>query len=529
MKIAHVCLTPFLLCLTLSLTACKKGAEASQELAVGTSAATIPVPAVAAGVPAAAAPAAPASAEFDFSSVAESAVALPPFPYIDYPPTLKSAFQETQSSPMDEPYVILGKNLYRVEGRVQTRTFHNDHAEMSELEIRRNYEGAIKALGGIKVNDVQPDDKTLIAANGDEFVMRKQKLRIPEVNLSYDAYLIRKGSVRHWIVLMVNGRTTRLLSIEETPFVQTVGYMDDGGRTKPVTAIGAPPAATEPVDVDALAVTETALPPFPYLAYPPTVKGAFQETKTAKFDAASVIVGKQLRTLEGRVETRSFNNMHANMSSMALRRNYEAAVKGLGGIKVNSAQPEDAVLITANGDETTMRDKLRILERNMSYDSYLIRTPQKRVWIVLMFSDSKTRILAVEEKDFVQSVAFVTADKMRTELAANGRIALYVNFDTDQATIRPDGKPAVDEISTLMKKDPTLKLAIEGHTDNVGDAKHNKELSQRRADAVVASLVAAGIEKARLSSSGIGDARPLADNKDEPGRAKNRRVELVKK
>ena len=122
----------------------------------------------------------------------------------------------------------------------------------------------------------------------------------------------------------------------------------------------------------------------------------------------------------------------------------------------------------------------------------------------------------------------VTADKMRSELAARGRVALYLNFDTDKATIRADGKPAIDEIITLMKQDATLKLAVEGHTDNSGDARHNKELSQQRAAAVVEALVKASIDRARLSSSGLGDSRPLADNKDEEGRARNRRVELVR-
>ena len=530
MKFKQVFLMSLLLGVALSMVGCKKQAVATQNTPLRTTEAA-PAPleqtATAPAVPSAASAAITDQAAFDFNTVPESAAAIPPFPYIDYPPKVDAGSRETVSSPLDEIYVILGRRLHRLEGRVEQRTFDNRDAEMSALEVRRNYEAAIKALGGIKVNLVAQDDKAILAAGGDELKLR-DKLHVPQDAMSYDAYLMRKGPVRHWIVLMVNDRLTRLLSIQEKPFVQSVGYVNAGGAVKLPTSSGAPPVAPQPVKLDGIPISNTALPPFPYLAYPPTLDKAFQQTKSAKFDSVSVIVGDHLQVLEGRVETRSFHNKDADMSQMALRRNYESAVAGLGGVKVSTVAPENGALIVASGDESEMRKKLRILELNMSYDAYVIRTPEKRVWVVLMFNDSKTSILTVEEKDFVQSVAFISADKMATELATKGRIALYVNFDTDKATIRADGKPTVDEIANLMKIDGALKLAIEGHTDNSGDARPNKELSQQRADAVMNSLVMTGVDKRRLSASGFGDKRPLANNKDEQGRAKNRRVELVK-
>lgn len=145
-----------------------------------------------------------------------------------------------------------------------------------------------------------------------------------------------------------------------------------------------------------------------------------------------------------------------------------------------------------------------------------------------MFSEDRTNLIAVEEKAMQQSVALVTADTMRTELAAHGHIPLYINFDTDQATIRSDGKPLVDQIAALLSKDMALNVSIEGHTDNSGDNRHNLELSRQRADAVVHAMIASGIDNRRLKAAGRGAGVPLADNKDEAGRAKNRRVELVK-
>lgn len=107
-------------------------------------------------------------------------------------------------------------------------------------------------------------------------------------------------------------------------------------------------------------------------------------------------------------------------------------------------------------------------------------------------------------------------------------MALYVNFDTDKATIRPESAPTVAEVVTLLRQNPALRLAVQGHTDNAGTAAHNQRLSEARAQSVVAALTAAGIGAARLQAAGFGQTQPLADNATEAGRAQNRRVELVK-
>jgi OmpA-OmpF porin, OOP family len=122
------------------------------------------------------------------------------------------------------------------------------------------------------------------------------------------------------------------------------------------------------------------------------------------------------------------------------------------------------------------------------------------------------------------------AEDMSKGLAAEGKIALYgLYFDTDKAEIKPESKAQLAEMAALLQKDAALKVYIVGHTDNVGSAARNLTLSQQRADSVVRALVSEyKVSEARLSARGIASFAPISSNDTDPGKAKNRRVELVK-
>ena len=122
-----------------------------------------------------------------------------------------------------------------------------------------------------------------------------------------------------------------------------------------------------------------------------------------------------------------------------------------------------------------------------------------------------------------------TAESIKSQLDKSGRAVLYINFDFNKATIRPDAKPIIAQVLKLMNDNPDLSLEVNGHTDNVGSHDYNVKLSQLRAAAVVSTLVAEHIAPGRLSSGGFGPDQPIDDNSTEKGRAKNRRVELVKR
>lgn len=119
--------------------------------------------------------------------------------------------------------------------------------------------------------------------------------------------------------------------------------------------------------------------------------------------------------------------------------------------------------------------------------------------------------------------------QIETQLAAEGRVRLDgVNFGFNSDVIQPASRPLLDQIAAVLKSKPAWKVTLEGHTDNVGGAAFNKGLSDRRAGAVKAYLVGAGVPEAQLTAIGFGLDRPVAGNDSEAGRSQNRRVELVR-
>lgn len=102
-------------------------------------------------------------------------------------------------------------------------------------------------------------------------------------------------------------------------------------------------------------------------------------------------------------------------------------------------------------------------------------------------------------------------------------------FDTGKATLKSESMEEIQKVADYMKKNPTARFEVQGHTDNQGSDKINDPLSQQRAEAVVKALESLGVDGFNLRASGKGSHEPIADNKTEEGRAKNRRVVFVKK
>jgi OmpA-OmpF porin, OOP family len=101
-----------------------------------------------------------------------------------------------------------------------------------------------------------------------------------------------------------------------------------------------------------------------------------------------------------------------------------------------------------------------------------------------------------------------------------------LRFATDSAKIDAKGKKALDEVAAVLKKNPKLRVQLDGHTDATATEQHNRTLSEQRAQAARSYLVAKGIEKKRLEAKGFGESKPAAENDTAAGRAQNRRTEI---
>lgn len=102
-----------------------------------------------------------------------------------------------------------------------------------------------------------------------------------------------------------------------------------------------------------------------------------------------------------------------------------------------------------------------------------------------------------------------------------------VVFEAGKATLQPSAMTAIDRLAQMLGVYPERSVRIEGHTDSMGDPKANQELSERRAAAVRDALLARGVEAARVEAIGLGATHPIADNRTESGRQKNRRIDIV--
>jgi outer membrane protein OmpA-like peptidoglycan-associated protein len=247
-----------------------------------------------------------------------------------------------------------------------------------------------------------------------------------------------------------------------------------------------------------------------------------------------MIAGDKVVAIEGKVFVDRFqltNPDQRQYSEIEFHRNYANAVEELGGAKVSRVQYTDEVVAAFGGRDAVYKHYHGTCASDgCENHTYLIRQGGKEWWIQVSTGAIPLHgeVVVLERQGMTSKLAFIDAAAMKKALDADGRIALYINFDVDKATLRPDAAAVVAEIHRLLSNDPALRLSIDGHTDSTGTADRNRELSRQRAEAVQAALVARGIAADRLQAQGFGPDQPLADNATEDGRAKNRRVELVR-
>ena len=212
-------------------------------------------------------------------------------------------------------------------------------------------------------------------------------------------------------------------------------------------------------------------------------------------------------------------------STLEIYHNYEDALKKSGFVALFTCDSEQTCgfgivnLVPERSDQWGGQQR---------YLSAKLSRSLGDVYVSLHIRNS-VQLYVVEPKPIRSGLVTVDAAALGNEISTNGHIAVYgVFFDSGQAEVKPESDVALAEIAKFLKQKAELKLFVVGHTDSVGNMKINMDLSQRRADATVKILTGKyGIAAARLQAWGDGPTSPVATNKTEEGRAKNRRVELV--
>jgi OmpA-OmpF porin, OOP family len=288
---------------------------------------------------------------------------------------------------------------------------------------------------------------------------------------------------------------------------------DRGGGSDTRTAEPAPVAEAAPVAPPA-APTETAaaaaaefdpasvpestatLPPFPFFKVPEGLATVFSEKdRNINFDRAHMLAGNKIVAIEGKIVHDKFqltNPDQRQYTSIEFQRNY------LGGVRISQTQYTGEVVDAFGGREAVDKHYYGTCAGDYGCENhtYLIRQGGKEYWIQVSTGAIPLHgyVIVLEREGMKQSLGFLDASAMKQAIDADGRVALYINFDVDKATLRADAQPVVAEIQKLLDADPALKLSIEGHTDNTGTAAHNQELSTARARSVLGALVGLGVD-----------------------------------
>jgi outer membrane protein OmpA-like peptidoglycan-associated protein len=230
------------------------------------------------------------------------------------------------------------------------------------------------------------------------------------------------------------------------------------------------------------------------------------DCQSREFDAYDFFAAKGPKHREeGRFTfiTYAIERGKAEQSGLAVVRNYESALAKIGGT-------------------TAASDPQRWVNGKVVVDG-------REAWVQAEKGNGKIWLRIVEKAPMAQHIV-ADAASFAKDLRATGHVAVYgILFDTGKSVVKPESKPALEEVAKLLKSEAGLRLWVVGHTDSVGRVDDNMRLAQARAEAVAAELAAAhGVSSARLTGFGVGPLAPVAGNETEEGRAKNRRVELVR-
>lgn len=284
-------------------------------------------------------------------------------------------------------------------------------------------------------------------------------------------------------------------------------------------------------DINSVPVSDKELGEFPFFSLP---KGVQEQNKAIKrsFDMLFFPVNGVMTPLEGKVWKSNIvetKDSEEGWSAVYFLKSYDDAITAAGGVKIFDGKISKEELDRIEEQATYFGEEGSMDYWNDPVKTYIIRRSNgDDVYIQLAANNAMGRLQILQKAPLKQTIVLLKSEQIQKDLNDKGKAILHINFDTDKATLKADGKEAVNEITKALMADKTLRITINGYTDNTGEEVHNLKLSKERAKAVKAELEKNGIDTKRLASEGFGAGNPIADNNSEEGKAQNRRVELVK-
>lgn len=282
-------------------------------------------------------------------------------------------------------------------------------------------------------------------------------------------------------------------------------------------------------NIEEITYSEHDLGDFPFFTLP---NGLKERSKPLinRFDVCFFPIDSVMTPFEGRLyKADIISERGEEFSQHYFEKSLENYLNSIGGVKIYDGEISREEYNRYSKKWLNRGNQGDIGYFNELIKFYVIRSKTKgNIYVQFSASNSSGKLNILQEETFQQTITKITADDILKDLTQKGKAILYLNFDLDKSDISTEGKDIVNQIAEALRKDNTLKIAIEGHTDNTGDAAYNKKLSNNRAHAVMIDLINQKIDKSRLSAAGFGAERPLLANDSEANKAKNRRVELLK-
>lgn len=282
-------------------------------------------------------------------------------------------------------------------------------------------------------------------------------------------------------------------------------------------------------NIEDIAFSTTDIGDFPFINLPKGLearKGAIQKN----FDVCFFPINGVMTPFEGKLYKANVTAVQGEeYSQRYFEKSMEDYLLSVGAVKVFDGEITKEEFERYNKQDPNKGGSGDMGYWNQNMKFYVIRSQEKgNIYIQFTSNNAGGTLNVLQEEAFQQTITKVTADDIAKDLTEKGKSILYINFDVDKANITTEGKEVVTQIAEALQNDKSLKIAIEGHTDNTGDASHNKKLSNERANAVMNDLISNGIDKSRVTAKGFGAEKPLVANDSEENKAKNRRVELVR-